>query len=147
MNCHTLKAEIVPYHHDELSPQERAEFERHVQVCVSCARLSHALSLAMALSQRTLEQTHEADIASRVAVLLGSATSPLARFRWAFVPGLTIFLVGAIITPTVIRPLPDLYPDSALVAEDLEMFTDYEVLENLDILETDMGQETEGGIL
>ncbi|MGA2091075.1 MAG: zf-HC2 domain-containing protein [Endomicrobiales bacterium] len=136
MNCHNLRVEIVPYYQDELSSEDRAQFETHVQLCPSCARLSHEMSLTMEFSRRTLERKYVGDIYPRVEAILSKSPSVLIRFRWAVIPALTAMLVASMITPTVIRPLPELHPEALTLAQDLEMFLDYDVLENLDVLDT-----------
>jgi anti-sigma factor RsiW len=147
MNCHSLKPEIIPYHQNELSPADRAGFERHVQLCPACARLSHEMSLAMELSQATLERKHEGNIAPRVEAILGRVPALTLRFRWVLVPALTALLVGAMITPEKITNLPDTHPEALTVAQDLEMFSDYDLLENLDMLEASSGPDNEAAVL
>lgn len=140
MDCRQLERVTVQYHADELSLEECAAFERHVQVCPACARRSHATQQAMAYARQVLARNQTVDVAGRVTAVISRNTHAHLRWGWALVPAGAVLFIGILMAPHFFnaRMMP-----AASADQDLELFLNYDMVETLDVLESDLLTDAE----
>lgn len=140
MDCRQLERVTVQYHANELSLEDCAAFERHVQVCSDCARRSHETERAMAYARQVLARSPAVDLEGRVAVVIGRNTHAHLRLGWALVPAGAVLLIGILMAPHLFNAR---LMSGAAAEQDLELFLNYEVVETLDVLESGLLTEAE----
>lgn len=133
MDCRQLERVTAQYHADELSLEECAAFERHVQVCPACARRSHETQRAMAYARQVLARSRVVDVTGRVTAVIGGHTHAHLRWGWALVPAAAVLCIGILVAPHFFNPR---MMSSAAADQELELFLNYEVVEALDVLES-----------
>ncbi len=156
MNACRYSENLVAFLDEELSEQERADFESHLSNCQSCGEtIDQQRSLGSALaSLPTVDPSpgFETRFWARIAREDQAAEQRREQGFWAragwrgWLVGLTTAAVAAGAVMLALRPPgPELDPDFALVA-DAEQFelladADIELLEVMEILEAWDGQE------
>lgn len=160
--CQELEADLVLYYYGELSEGERRDCETHVKDCESCraglAEMGRLLPMTAALDEpppafwddysremrRKLELTAERKSRwQRIAGLFGPVPRPALAAAALVLLVLTLTLgKGLWRSPA---PAPD--DESVMyilpMAEQLDFFSDMEVLDNLDLLEI-LGSQASG---
>ena len=133
MNCDSLEKEIVLYYLNELSPEERAAFLRHLQVCPDCARFAYRISVAVEAVRESLPGRRRVSLWPSVKEKI-LRRKPLLP-RWALVPALSLMTAALIATSTAVRMQGQLSPPEMEIVKDLDLFAHYELLENMDVLD------------
>jgi anti-sigma factor RsiW len=77
MTCREVIEFLMSYLDDELSPEVRAEFERHLAVCSSCVAYLESYRQSIALSQSGAAETEAADLQGLPAELVAAIQNAL----------------------------------------------------------------------
>ena len=141
--CQDTQAELVALLDDQLGPDARERVEAHLADCPGCqaelAALRNALGVVDALPATApaadLQARFEARLARERAGFLGASWAWLRRPVPALAMGSGLAAL-ALVAVLVMRPgdLAEGQIDAAIV-NNMELFTDYEAIQHLDLLE------------
>ncbi len=146
---------IVAYLDDELGEAERTSFEEHLEGCASCREqlegLSKTAQLVDALPTASPSAQFEQSSLERFdEELFRPSASSGRKLGWLTGPRLAA-LVGSGIAAAVIGvlvfsgwPTGKPHGEERAIADDLELYADYEVIVNLDLLQAIDTMELEG---
>ncbi|HUU02515.1 MAG TPA: zf-HC2 domain-containing protein [Myxococcota bacterium] len=142
-NCEKVQQELVAYVDDELDPGLRAEIEAHLAVCAACRVRREELG-------RTIARVDVLPVTAPAPDLLRRFEERIERERKGIFGGFLTWLarprvlVGAslaacllIVLMVIVRPGGSPGSDDAelAIAGHLDLFSDYEAIKNLDVLE------------
>jgi anti-sigma factor RsiW len=144
VNCEEIRTELVALQDGELPEGSRAEVERHLQGCPSCRAEQEALRALGATLARAPVSAPGTELREQIWARLEGERDPglAARLRAFFgrpipilVASASLAAIAAIVVLLGRSAAPPVSPVDATIAGHLELFTDFEAIEQLDVLE------------
>ncbi len=152
--CASQEQDLVLYHYGELGETERAAIKTHTQDCEGCRRYLADLGLLLPLTvladdppqpfwdeynremRRKLAATERQPWWQKVTVLLRPWAVPALAVTAVAIIALTITLGKGFFRPKEIPPEDRSMMEILPVAENLDFFSNMEILDSLDLLES-----------
>lgn len=109
MQCEHVQRELIAYHDDKLSPQERATIEAHLASCEACAEEASGMTKMRDLLSRGLREWVDqgvcpSDVAERIELSLRSARHRPWWQRWPAVMGAAATVAAVFIVVLATQP-------------------------------------------